>query len=526
MVAHNCLVSLAVLLVGLPASSPSKFRGKPYLHRSLRSNRPFLGRRTLWRREKKGYLGSASEKHLKDYIEPPEGHVPPEIVITQRATEGNFGPIELREENEGCTPIPSNDVPGINKINELDNIEDEEERQELEDALRELQGLVSADEEKGVPSGRRGGGYGWKNRARHVDTFDELDMSVEDEDSVFDPSQPDREILKTVIDSTARDFDQEILTGDKFWGDTAPDTFRSGFVSIIGSPNMGKSTLMNTLVGERVSITSPKAQTTRHRIMGIISDDNTQIIYWDTPGILSPNYMLQERMLAFIHRSIADADMLLIVTDIEESQSGEAMPYHPSVLERLSKSDIPILVAINKIDLLPEGEEGEAILSDMKKLWQKKLPDSKILPVSAKDNVNTDILFESLQENLPTHPPWFDRDTLTDRNERFFVSELIREQIFEIYHQEIPYSCEVTIKKFKSLKDRTIIDAYVHVDRDSQKGIVIGQKGSMIKKLSMGSRKSIEEYLRTKVHLTLEVKVAKDWRTDDKQLRGLGYYNA
>uniref|UniRef100_A0A7S2X8X6 GTPase Era n=1 Tax=Lotharella oceanica TaxID=641309 RepID=A0A7S2X8X6_9EUKA len=460
---------------------------------------------------------------------------------TQKILSSPFGsePIEIHGNDDLLLPEAMGDI---------NDIEDEAERMEIQEALEQLKGLMGGDSSLdeansvGIRRSRKsgGGGYGWASRIERDEMgVDELDMSIEDEEIVADDDDV------PVIDDSARDYREQILSKDKFWGDTAPSHFRSGFVSIIGSPNMGKSTLMNALLGERVSITSPKAQTTRHRIMGIISDDSSQMIYWDTPGILTPNYGLQERMLAFIHRSISDADVLLIVTDVLESapldlgeqeygESGaptsqhhhQPLPYDRSVIERISRTDLPVVIAINKIDLLPEGPKRQEILDAIDAQWATYFPEAKIMHVSAKDRSNTQTLYSELLNYLPTHPPWFDRDTLTDRNERFFVSELIREQIFGMFHQEIPYSCEVTIKRFKELKDRAVIEAIVHVDRDSQKGIIIGQKGSMIKKLSMASRESISQYLGRNVSLTIEVKVAKNWRTDLKQLRGMGYYSA
>eukprot|EP00466_Bigelowiella_natans_P019077 jgi/Bigna1/85626/estExt_fgenesh1_pg.C_50074 len=465
---------------------------------------------------------------------------PPDIMITKRASDDTpevSGLEELGEDAEGCWPHDPQAESVQFSGDDDDSTDgmkdklDDAEKLELEEALKELQGIVGVG---GMVSSN--GASQWRNRQKaspsspratdeekraaslpldSFDDFEELDMSIEDEELVGFDEVP-------VIEDTARDYREEILSGDKFWGDTAPEDFRSGFVSIIGSPNMGKSTLMNALVGENLSIVSPKAQTTRHRIMGIISDEKSQMIYWDTPGILKPNYMLQERMLAFVYRSISDADVLLIVTDVDR-----AAAYNKGILERIRKSDIPIVIAVNKIDLLPTSpKERESILEDISDSWKEHLPDAKIFYVSAKEELNIEALFQELKSYLPTHPPWFDQDTLTDRNERFFVSELVRGQIFELYHQEIPYSCEVTIKKYKDFKDMAVIEGVVHADKESQKRILIGKKGSMIKKLSMSSRQSIEEYLQKKVHLSLEIKVSKDWRTDDKKLRGLGYYNA
>lgn len=288
---------------------------------------------------------------------------------------------------------------------------------------------------------------------------------------------------------------------------------KSGFVNILGNPNVGKSTLMNALVGEKLSIITSKAQTTRHRIRGIVNGENFQIVYSDTPGILKPSYKLQESMLKFVNTAFIDADIIIYVTDVvEKFDKNEAF------LNRLQKTKIPVLLIINKIDLSTD-EKIEALVEE----WHQLLPNAEILPVSAIKKFNVSFLFDKILALLPEGPVYFPKDTLTDQNERFFVSEIIREKVFTNYQKEIPYSTEVAIELFKEEKDITRISAIIFVMRDSQKGIIIGKQGKALKKVGTEARKDIEEFLQKKVFLELLVKVKKDWRDQPGMLRSLGY---
>ncbi|MBN1950138.1 MAG: GTPase Era [Bacteroidales bacterium] len=288
---------------------------------------------------------------------------------------------------------------------------------------------------------------------------------------------------------------------------------KSGFVNILGNPNVGKSTLMNALVGERISIITSKAQTTRHRIMGIVNGDDFQIVYSDTPGILRPNYKLQESMLKFVNTAFIDADIILYVTDMVEKFDKNA-----GYIERLKKTKVPILLLINKIDLTGE-KQLEQLVSD----WHTVLPKAEILPVSALAKVNLKLLFDKILSLLPEGPEYYPKDSLTDKNERFFVSEIIREKIFLNYEKEIPYSTEVEIESFKEEEKITRISAVIYVSRNSQKGILIGHKGSALKKVGMEARLDIESFLDKKVFLEMFVKVKKDWRNESGMLRSFGY---
>ena len=288
---------------------------------------------------------------------------------------------------------------------------------------------------------------------------------------------------------------------------------KSGFVNILGNPNVGKSTLMNALVGEKLSIITSKAQTTRHRIRGIVNGENFQIVYSDTPGILKPSYKLQESMLKFVNTAFIDADIIIYVTDVvEKFDKNEAF------LNRLQKTKIPVLLIINKIDLSTD-EKIEALVKE----WHQLLPNAEILPVSAIKKFNVSFLFDKILALLPEGPVYFPKDTLTDQNERFFVSEIIREKVFTNYQKEIPYSTEVAIELFKEEKDITRISAIIFVMRDSQKGIIIGKQGKALKKVGTEARKDIEEFLQKKVFLELLAKVKKDWRDQPGMLRSLGY---
>lgn len=288
---------------------------------------------------------------------------------------------------------------------------------------------------------------------------------------------------------------------------------KSGFVNIIGNPNVGKSTLMNQLVGEKLSIITSKAQTTRHRIMGVVSGDDFQIVYSDTPGILKPNYKLQEKMMKFVTGALTDADIILFVTDTVEESDRAA-----EILERLKQTSIPVIVVINKIDLTtPEA------LEKLVERWHAELPEARIVPASAKEGFNTDGLFRTIVELLPEGPAYYPKDTLTDKTLRFFASEIIREKILRFYDKEIPYSCEIAIDTYKEELTIDRIAATIYVSRDSQKGIVIGHKGERLKRVGQAAREDMEAFLGKKVFLQLFVKVNDDWRNNERELRRFGY---
>ena len=288
---------------------------------------------------------------------------------------------------------------------------------------------------------------------------------------------------------------------------------RAGFVNIIGNPNVGKSTLMNALVGEKLSIVTAKAQTTRHRIMCIVNTDDYQIVYSDTPGMLKPTYRLQEDMMKFVDTAIGDADIILYVTDVVEKSDKNS-----EYIEKLRKLDCPVVVAVNKIDI----SDQQKVLS-LLEYWQKTLPDALVIPVSAKEHFNLESILNAIVSRLPLSPPWFDKDQFTDRSLRFFASEIIREKILENYSQEIPYSCEVGIEAFKEGRDRYEISAVIFVMRDSQKGIIIGKGGSALKKVGTEARLDMEDFFQKKVFLQLFVKVDSDWRESRRELRKFGY---
>lgn len=289
---------------------------------------------------------------------------------------------------------------------------------------------------------------------------------------------------------------------------------KAGFVNIVGNPNVGKSTLMNALVGERISIITSKSQTTRHRIMGIVNGEDFQIVYSDTPGALKPNYRLQESMLEASESAFKDADVLLYVTDTVESYDKNL-----DFLDKVRKMQTPIFLIINKIDLLSSQKE----LEDLVEKWKGVLPNARIIPICAKEKFNVDNLLSQIKELLPESPAYFDKDALTDRPARFFVTEIIREKILELYDKEIPYSSEVVVEKFVEDKKLIHINAVIYVERDSQKSIIIGKGGSMLKKVGMMARKDVEAFFQKKVFLELFVKVEKDWRNRDKQLKMFGY---
>ena len=299
---------------------------------------------------------------------------------------------------------------------------------------------------------------------------------------------------------------------------------KAGFVNIVGNPNVGKSTLMNQLVGERISIATFKAQTTRHRIMGIVNTDDMQIVFSDTPGVLKPNYKLQESMLAFSESALADADVLLYVTDVVENPEKNM-----DFLEKVQKMTIPVLLLINKIDSLAPGSsaKGEGSsqnqLAEIVERWHALLPNAEILPISAKNKFGTDLLLKRIQELLPESPAFFDKDQLTDKPARFFVSEIIREKILLYYDKEIPYSVEVVVERFKEDEQQIHINAVIYVERESQKGIIIGHRGVALKKVSTEARKTLEKFFDKHIFLETFVKVDKDWRDNEAELKRFGY---
>lgn len=288
---------------------------------------------------------------------------------------------------------------------------------------------------------------------------------------------------------------------------------KAGFVNIVGNPNVGKSTLMNQLVGEQISIATFKAQTTRHRIMGIVNTPEAQVVFSDTPGVLKPNYKMQEMMLAFSESALADADILLYVTDVRETPTKNM-----DFLEKVSKMEIPVILLINKID---ESEQNQ--LGDLVETWHKLLPKAEILPISAKNKFGTEILMKRILELLPESPAYFDKDQLTDKPAKFFVSEIIREKILRYYDKEIPYSVEVAVERFKEDERLIRINAVIYVERDSQKGIIIGHQGQALKKVSAEARKPLEQFFGKKIFLETYVKVDKDWRSSKRELRLFGY---
>ena len=305
---------------------------------------------------------------------------------------------------------------------------------------------------------------------------------------------------------------------------------KAGFVNIVGNPNVGKSTLMNQLVGERISIATFKAQTTRHRIMGIVNTPEMQIVFSDTPGVLKPNYKLQESMLAFSESALQDADVLLYVTDVVENPEKNM-----DFLEKVQKMDTPVILLINKIDsLAPEAPgnsrasrlsspSSDSRLSSIVERWHALLPKAEILPISAKNKFGVDLLLKRIRELLPESPAYFDKDQLTDKPARFFVSEIIREKILLYYDKEIPYSVEVSVERFKEDEKHIHINAIIYVERDSQKGIIIGHQGVALKKVSTEARKALEKFFDKQIYLEIFVKVDKDWRSSERELSNFGY---
>ena len=316
-------------------------------------------------------------------------------------------------------------------------------------------------------------------------------------------------ILPTVPDNQPlSSFDPSVQPSD------APDGHRAGFVNIVGSPNVGKSTLMNRLVGERLSIINAKAQTTRHRIMGIVNEPEYQIVYSDTPGVLDPAYKLQEGMMKFVKTALQDADVLLVVTEVQEDSMA-----HPETLQKIAAMDVPTFVLVNKIDLAQDQSLVEAKLD----AWAAQLPRASVVPISALHNFNVDTLLDRIVAQLPVSPPFFPKDELTDKPMRFFVSEIVREKILTHFKQEIPYSCEVVVEAYEDAPKIARIRAEIHVARESQKHIVVGAQGRMIKRVGMDARRDLEGFLGKKVFLDLYVRVDKNWRDDERKLKRFGY---
>jgi len=288
---------------------------------------------------------------------------------------------------------------------------------------------------------------------------------------------------------------------------------KAGFVSIIGKPNVGKSTLMNKMVGEKLSIITSKAQTTRHRIMGILNGEDFQIVYSDTPGIIDPKYKLHQNMMRFVNMSLEDADVILFVTDIYEKYSEE------DAVKKLGHHDVPVILIINKIDQIKKEED----LVEKIDYWKSKINAKEVIPISALEGFNTERVFDVIMEHIPNHPPYYDKTDLTDKPERFFASEIIREQIFQNYDKEIPYSCQVVITDFVEEPNIIRIRAQIFVERDSQKGIIIGNKGAALKKTGTGARLEMEKFFGKKVFLEQHVKVEPDWRNKENKLKNFGY---
>lgn len=288
---------------------------------------------------------------------------------------------------------------------------------------------------------------------------------------------------------------------------------KAGYVNIIGNPNVGKSTLMNTFMGEQMSIATPKAQTTRHRILGLLNEEDYQIVFSDTPGVIQPAYALQESMMEFVHSAFEDADVFLYITE-----PGEKELKDEKFAAKLAKTDIPLILVINKIDLSNQKQ-----LEELNEYWQAKFPKAEIIPISASNKFNTDVLLSRIIELLPESPAYYDKESLSDRPERFFVSEMIREQILLNYSKEIPYATEVEVEDFKEEDSIIRMRAVIFVERDTQKGIIIGHQGKMIKKTGTDARKRLELFFKKKIFLDLHVKVRKNWRSSEDQLKKFGY---
>lgn len=288
---------------------------------------------------------------------------------------------------------------------------------------------------------------------------------------------------------------------------------KAGFVNIVGNPNVGKSTLMNRLLGERISIATFKAQTTRHRIMGIYNTDEVQVVFSDTPGVVKPSYKLQESMLQFSESALADADVLLYVTDVIET-----IDKHTDFIEKVSNLDVPVLVLVNKIDL-----SNQENLAKIVELWEGLLPNAEIIPISAKSKFGVEYVLNRVIDLLPPSPPYFEKDQWTDKPARFFVSEIIREKILLYYDKEIPYASEVVVEQFKESEGKILISALIYVERESQKGIIIGKQGKALKKVATEARKELERFFDKSIYLKTFVKVDKDWRNSEKRLKNFGY---
>ena len=287
---------------------------------------------------------------------------------------------------------------------------------------------------------------------------------------------------------------------------------KSGFVNIIGNPNVGKSTLMNALVGENLSIITSQAQTTRHRIMGIVNGDDFQIVYTDTPGIVNPHYRLHESMMGFVNSALQDADLFLLVTEMGEPFKNE------QVLQKVIQSNVPVILVINKIDL-----SDQTSVQNMMGYWQRQIPRATVIPASATERFNIEAIFNAILAQLPENPPYFPKDELTDKSMRFFVSEIIREKLLRFYQKEIPYSCEVSVESYEEKEGVDNISAVIYVERETQKRIVIGHQGQAIKKVGIEARKDIEAFTGKRCFLNLYVKVLKDWRDSERALRQFGY---
>ena len=288
---------------------------------------------------------------------------------------------------------------------------------------------------------------------------------------------------------------------------------KAGFVNIVGKPNAGKSTLLNQLMGEKLAIVTQKAQTTRHRIFGIYNEEDLQIVFSDTPGVLEPKYELQQKMMDFVKDSLQDADVFLFIADIKDQDKPSEY-----LIEKLNKIPVPVLLLLNKVDETTQEKMEEAVA-----FWHEQIPKAEILPISALKAYNTDYILPKLKELLPENPPYYGKDQITDKPERFFVNEAIREKILLNYEKEIPYSVEVVTEQFQEKDTAIVIDAVIYVERDSQKGIIIGHKGEMIKKVGTEARKDLEKFFGKKIHLSLFVKVRKDWRKNERDLKGFGY---
>ena len=288
---------------------------------------------------------------------------------------------------------------------------------------------------------------------------------------------------------------------------------KAGFVTILGNPNVGKSTLMNELIGERLSIITQKAQTTRHRILGVVSEEDYQIVFSDTPGVINPHHNLHEAMMSFVHNSLEDADVILYMVDSSKEDLKDV-----AFLEKIHSLETPIILLINKIDLIEQDE-----VSNLMDYWSKKIPKAILVPVSALKKFNIDRIQEEILNLLPESPAYFSKDTLTDKSERFIVSEIVREKILERYKQEIPYSVEVVVNSFKDKEKVIVIDATIYVERESQKAIVLGKKGVAINAVGTSARKTMQNFFKKKIFLGLFVKVAKDWRSKKQQLKKFGY---